>query len=421
MKWAPRGAGEWCPPIMNTMRSRLTEPDHQLVWSRALFVEEASKLLNRKERKDWTERCQLLLEDAFVRGYSDGPAVAFKTVGEEANTLSGGFGDPWSSPRPRTNSATAPRQIFTPEQEYLKSLMTRADQLLEDSTPRRPYWRERKAGPASPSAIRLSSSAVVREFVDLIDELSQKGYLEKNFGNDCPDEESYIDPNNVLWKKLGVETLWPLDRSALNSDLDMFFDVVEVLHDLIARPLTRSMHGYAGCTWHYGNFDVSSGRAVYIWRVNRIFDNSTLGLRLAENGDDSGRLVTTTDDGRAALTSAVSARKDDGPADQVRHALELFRDRSADRNSKRSAVAVLALVLEERRHGVIAESLSSGDRGALFNIANNFHIRHQDAKQRRDYDDFYLDWIFWVYLATIELTNRVLDGQNAAEGHQSQG
>jgi hypothetical protein len=38
-----------------------------------------------------------------------------------------------------------------------------------------------------------------------------------------------------------------------------------------------------------------------------------------------------------------------------------------------------------------------------------FHVRHQDANQKRDYDDFYLDWIFWPYLATIELTNRVID------------
>lgn len=40
-----------------------------------------------------------------------------------------------------------------------------------------------------------------------------------------------------------------------------------------------------------------------------------------------------------------------------------------------------------------------------------FHIRHQDVKQKRDYDEFYLDWIFWLYLSTIELTNRVIDEQ----------
>jgi hypothetical protein len=79
-------------------------------------------------------------------------------------------------------------------------------------------------------------------------------------------------------------------------------------------------------------------------------------------------------------------------------------------------------VLEERRRGVLAQALAKSDRGALFDIANNFHIRHQDAKQQRDYDDYYLDWIFWLYLSTIELTNRVLDDQHkSAQGWSAPG
>jgi hypothetical protein len=33
---------------------------------------------------------------------------------------------------------------------------------------------------------------------------------------------------------------------------------------------------------------------------------------------------------------------------------------------------------------------------------------------RNDYDNFYLDWIFWLYLASIELTNRIIDDQGHA-------
>lgn len=150
---------------------------------------------------------------------------------------------------------------------------------------------------------------------------------------------------------------------------------------------------------------------AYRWRVNKILARSDLGLRLAEDGEDIGRLVTVTDDARVELVQAVVARDDGEPADQVRHALALFRQRGADRNHKRSAVAALALVLEERRPNVLKYALAKSDRGALFDIANNFHIRHQDAKQKRDYDEFYLDWIFWLYLASIELTNRVIDEQ----------
>ncbi|WP_222671127.1 hypothetical protein [Rhodococcus erythropolis] len=79
-------------------------------------------------------------------------------------------------------------------------------------------------------------------------------------------------------------------------------------------------------------------------------------------------------------------------------------------------MAALALVLEERRHTVLTDAMAKSDRGALFDIANNFHVRHQDVKQKRDYDEFYLDWIFWVYLASIELTNRVIDEQSAQTG-----
>lgn len=49
----------------------------------------------------------------------------------------------------------------------------------------------------------------------------------------------------------------------------------------------------------------------------------------------------------------------------------------------------------------------------MFDIANNFHIRHQDARQKRDYDDFYLDWIFWLYLSMVELIKLILDDQRA--------
>jgi len=50
--------------------TRLLEPDYQLVWPRVLFRAQASKLLNRRELRDWDDRCELLLDDAFVRGLS---------------------------------------------------------------------------------------------------------------------------------------------------------------------------------------------------------------------------------------------------------------------------------------------------------------------------------------------------------------
>jgi hypothetical protein len=257
----------------------------------------------------------------------------------------------------------------------------------------------------------LDLAATVRAFVDLIGELDEAGYFEKRFGKDCVDDPRGDEATQLINRELGIEGLWPLDPGRLSGDGDLFFDVVEFLHDIASRPTTRSLHSYADCGWHHRGFEIEPGRAVYRWRVNKILERTDLGLLLAEEGDDVGRLVAAIDDGRADLVTAALARDDGEATDQVRHAIELFRARGADRNQKRSAVAVLALVLEERRRDVLPAALTRRDSGAIFDIANNFHIRHQDGAQKRDYDDFYLDWIFWLYLSTVELTNRVIDVQ----------
>lgn len=94
-------------------------------------------------------------------------------------------------------------------------------------------------------------------------------------------------------------------------------------------------------------------------------------------------------------------------SDKVRHAVTLFRSRGTSVEGKRSACIALAEVLEARR-GLLKAELLSKDEGALFRIASEFAIRHQKADQRPDYDEAYLDWLYWWYLATIELTNQLL-------------
>jgi hypothetical protein len=64
-------------------------------------------------------------------------------------------------------------------------------------------------------------------------------------------------------------------------------------------------------------------------------------------------------------------------------------------------------VLENRRP-LLKEHLVKKDEGTLFRLANEFGIRHQNAQQQADYDPVFLDWVFWFYLATIELSDRFL-------------
>ena len=77
---------------------------------------------------------------------------------------------------------------------------------------------------------------------------------------------------------------------------------------------------------------------------------------------------------------------------------------------RRSAVVTLAGVLERRRT-LLKDELLKKDEGALFHIANEFDVRHRGKSQQSDYDPVFLDWLFWWYLATVELTDRLIARQ----------
>ncbi len=62
---------------------------------------------------------------------------------------------------------------------------------------------------------------------------------------------------------------------------------------------------------------------------------------------------------------------------------------------------------------LIKDQLLTKDEGALFRIANNFAIRRRREQQCGDYDAAFLDWIFWWYLGTIELTNQIISAQES--------
>jgi hypothetical protein len=90
--------------------------------------------------------------------------------------------------------------------------------------------------------------------------------------------------------------------------------------------------------------------------------------------------------------------------------LPCTRGQGATDEDKRPAPITLAGILEERRQ-LIKVELASADEGALFQTANKFTIRLQNRQQLSDYDPVFLDWIFWWYLGTVELTNRIISRQ----------
>lgn len=381
--------------------------DFVLRWPVESFKQRAATLLNERNEPQWTDRVEWFLEDTFV---SD---VARERFQEKSRLRPTPVNDPWAappSPAPRDPS----KPVLADNARFLADLLKRADTYQHPGL-RRPYYSERRTG-LHPRALGVRASIV--EFRQLIRDLDNRGYFAMRLGIDCTDDPDPIDPVHVVEMQSGRPGLWPIDVDALAStsdEPDDFLDLVEVLHDLVAQPRLRSFHGWSGCTWHYSDFSISAGRQIYRWSVNRILDASDLGLRLADEGEDRGRLVASTDEARADLTRRMAARADPSTGDRVRHAMALFRSRGATEHDKRSACIALAGILEERRD-LAKEYLHRKDEGALFHIANGFAIRHQDAKQLGAYDAMFLDWVFWYYLATVELTDRLLVRRDTPAG-----
>ena len=175
---------------------------------------------------------------------------------------------------------------------------------------------------------------------------------------------------------------------------------------ILPRALTRGwFHSYGACGFHPSRFARSSGQRIYRWRVNRILEASTADLRLADEGEDVGRMRRVLSDELDPLASAMAEEMADTEP-EVPHAIALFRRHHASREDRRSAVVALARVLEDRRR-LIRRELLRRDEGALFDIANKFDLRHRRADQMTNYGDEYLDWIFHWYLATIVLLERM--------------
>jgi hypothetical protein len=247
----------------------------------------------------------------------------------------------------------------------------------------------------------------------VVGELESQGYLDQVFPSPCVDDRDAPepDPGAELEKRLGIAGLWPLAPE--EWDDSTFYGLIEVYHDLVGRPREREFHPFAMCGWHYSHFSVTAGREVYRWKVNELLQDAGINYRLADSGEDQGRLAAGFDDGRSALLAHALSHAQPDTFTRVHHAIALFRRRGATAEDKRSALITLAGILEERRL-LIKTELGNADEGALFQIANRFAIRHQSTQQLSEYDPAFLDWIFWWYVGTVELTSRIITRQEGS-------
>lgn len=290
-----------------------------------------------------------------------------------------------------------------------------------------PYFSQRQG--RSPLSEELPFAEFRSLLVAILEELRKRGYFQEAFGYECVDGDkagAVSDPAAYFFLAIRRRGVWPywtqtfwedgiefeVDAPWESWDADTLFDVVEVLHDNSAKPLSGRHHSFNDCGYHADRFSRPDGRRDYVERVNVVLKLHSPPYEL--NSD--GRIVERSPDEFRGLVSAglPSISESESIEIKVEHAKHVFAARGATIESKRDAVKALAGCLE-RLKATVNKSMLSSDESALFDIANNFHVRHDNRKQKVAYDeDVWLRWMFYVYLATVHAVVRVRARQSAA-------
>jgi hypothetical protein len=246
------------------------------------------------------------------------------------------------------------------------------------------------------------------------EDLEAKGYLQEGFGYHCVDSgfspgRAGSSPEQYALRKTRATSLWPLDETLPKMTEDDLFDEIEFLFDYSSEGIDGSHHQFCDCGWHYNGFDRKRGQTFYQAIVNDLLADYGQGHELSEDGE----ILSVGDEAfapssRASLPGVhrlnVQQRVEEAKAKYRRRGSTLSDRRDADRD----LADVLEFVREDAR-----KVLNSKDSGHLFNLANNFGIRHHNKDRKTDYDPaIWLSWMFYYYLATIHACIRLIERTN---------
>ena len=184
-------------------------------------------------------------------------------------------------------------------------------------------------------------------------------------------------------------------------------DLIEFLFDHVSAPIDKlsSFHSFYN-HYHYKYFDQKQGQKEYRDAINEILTDYDAGYELGDNGEIYALLE---EEFRPLLGASIPTSDTDNVEAKIVRAVNKFRRYGSTLDERHDAVRALADCLEFLRKD-FQDAITQKDDGDLFNIANNFGIRHHNDKQKTNYDrTIWLSWMFYFYLATLHAGIRLLN------------
>lgn len=253
----------------------------------------------------------------------------------------------------------------------------------------------------------------LKDTVDLFSRVFQQleidGYFDEAFGFWCVDQErvngNVKDIELEMLLTIRKKNLWPISQYATGYSEDDFLDVIEFLYQYVSKPIDGTMHSFNGCGMHWETFNKKEGQYVFREKINAVLAHYKNKFELSEKGE----VLHKPEDGFENIFNADVPSKDMNIVGRINAATNNFRRHGSSIDDRRQAVRDLADVLEYLKSKV-QELLTNKDEKDLFNIANNFGIRHHNDKQKTSYDAaIWLSWMFYFYLSTIHVVLRKIE------------
>lgn len=274
--------------------------------------------------------------------------------------------------------------------------------------PARAYYAERTG--KNPSGGKIDLKTLKALYRSEYERWDSDGYLQEHFGLFCVDADFIPgklgrDIGARMLFLLNEDGLWPIRQQLESYSEDDLFSVIEFVFDHISKPISGQNHPYNDCGMHWETFDGGAGKAEYRASVNALLARYGNGYELSPTGE----VMELGPPGTANLLETEVPIADHNVSGRVGAAIKKFRQRRSTMDDRRDAVRDLADVLEYLRPQ-LEKVLNKKDESALFNIANNFGIRHHNDKQQTGYDPaIWLSWMFYFYLSTIHAVVRMIE------------
>lgn len=249
-------------------------------------------------------------------------------------------------------------------------------------------------------------------FIRLFKSLDFDGYFTEAFGFTCVDSGfnlgKVMDPEYEVLIKIRKKKIWPIVSNIDSYTEDDLFDIIEYLYENVSKPIDGTYHSWNDCGMHWETFNKREGQKYFIEKINELLELYEKKYEIS----DKGEILAKAEPGFDKIFEADIPTTDANITTKMDNAILRFRKHGSSLEERKIAVRDLADILEYLRPK-LKELITTKDEGDLFNIANNFGIRHHNETQKTNYDQaLWLSWMFYFYLATIHLVLRKMEYSN---------